>query len=61
MFKLCCISLLMAVVWLVGLPMLARWAPVANHIDRMNAKDINVGARFYSELNWDPPDGATFR
>lgn len=61
MLKLIGISLVIAVVWLVGLPLLARWAPVADHIERMQANDINVGARYYSELNWDPPDGATFR
>ncbi len=51
----------LAFIWLVVLPWVATIQPIADHIRRMNDKDINVGAMYYTELNWQPPDGAAFR
>lgn len=45
---------LLAATWLVVLPMLSRWQPVRDHIDRMQAAEIQVDAMFYSELNYVP-------
>lgn len=42
------------VVWLVVLPRLANWTPVREHIDRMQAAEIEVDAMFYSELSHVP-------
>jgi hypothetical protein len=44
----------MAVVWLVGLPWLAKWPPVKQHLQRMQTAQIEVDAMFYSELKWLP-------
>lgn len=49
-----------AMVWLVLLPQLARIGPIKKHIQMMQDRDINVGAMFYSELNWQPPPGAVW-
>jgi hypothetical protein len=45
---------LMAILWLVVLPQLAKWPPVNNHLQRMQAAEIEVDAMFYSELKWLP-------
>ncbi len=49
------------VVWLVVLPWLATIDPMASHIRQMDESNVNVGAMVYTELNWQPPDGAAFR
>ncbi len=41
-------------VWLAILPRLANWTPVREHIDRMQAAEIEVDAMFYSELSHVP-------
>ena len=48
-------------VWLMVLPQLAKFAPVEEHIQRMQSAKIEVDAMFYSELNWQPPTGAAWR
>ncbi|MEZ6134489.1 MAG: hypothetical protein R3C53_06235 [Pirellulaceae bacterium] len=47
--------------WLVVLPWMATWPAVDRHIKRMERKNIAVDAMFYTELNWNPPDGAAWR
>ncbi len=48
-------------VWCVALPRFALLKPIREHIDAMQAKEINVGAMFYTELEWSPPAGAAWR
>jgi len=48
-------------IWCVGLPRLARLPSVREHIGAMQTKKINVGAMFYTELDWQPPAGAAWR
>ncbi len=43
------------IVWGWALPSIARWKPVRDHIAVMEARDVYVGAMFYTELNWEPP------
>lgn len=49
------------VFWLVILPKVARLPPIRDHIARMDAADIVTSAKFYTELNWDPPTGPVWR
>lgn len=42
------------VIWFAVLPRLANWTPVREHIDRMQAAEIEVDAMFYSELSHVP-------
>jgi hypothetical protein len=49
-----CLSVI-AVIWGIVLPQLAKVTPIRRHIELMEAKNINVGAMFYSELEWQPP------
>ena len=51
----------LTLVWCVGLPRLASVPLLREHIDTMQAKNINVGAMFYTELEWQPPAGAAWR
>jgi hypothetical protein len=51
----------MAITWLVVLPWVATIKPLAEHIERMKRQDIAVEAMFYTDLNWQPPDGAAWR
>jgi len=51
----------LAFIWCVALPRFANLQPIRQHIDAMQAKDINVGAMFYTELEWSPPPGAAWR
>ena len=46
--------LLIAAVWLQGLPRLAVWRPLQQHIQTMQAAEIEVDAMFYTELKWYP-------
>ncbi len=48
-------------IWCVALPRFAQLKPIRQHIDTMHANDINVGAMFYTELEWQPPPGAAWR
>ncbi len=50
-----------ALIWCVVLPWVGRFESVRAHIEAMEDGDINVGAMFYSELNWEPPTGAAWR
>ena len=59
--KLAVCSGALAGVWLFVLPWMATIPPVAEHISRMEQKNINVDAMFYTELEWEPPDGAAWR
>jgi hypothetical protein len=54
-----CIAL--AIMWTVVFPWLSTKPPFAQHIQRMQEADIAVDAMFYTELNWQPPDGAAWR
>jgi hypothetical protein len=47
--------------WCLLLPWLAQIPPLREHIGEMKAKNINVGAMFYTELDWQPPSGAAWR
>ena len=47
-------AILVCTIWLAILPHLANWRPVREHIDRMQAAEIEVDAMFYSELNHVP-------
>jgi hypothetical protein len=51
---------LIALIWTLVLPQVARIAPIERHIRTMQERDINVGAMFYSELNWQAPPGFVF-
>lgn len=51
----------LALVWCVILPRLAEVPALRDHIGAMRAKNINVGAMFYTELDWQPPAGAAWR
>ncbi|MDX1925125.1 MAG: hypothetical protein SFV81_01325 [Pirellulaceae bacterium] len=51
----------LALVWCIGLPWIATLHPVREHINVMQEKKINVGAMFYTELEWQPPPGAAWR
>ncbi len=59
--KLLGLSAGMGIIWLVVLPWLATIEPLAEHIERMERQDIAVEAMFYTDLNWQPPDGAAWR
>ncbi len=59
--KLLAASGSLAAIWLYVLPWLATLNPVANHVQRMQRQDIAVEAMFYTDLNWQPPDGAAWR
>ncbi len=52
---------ILSLVWCVGLPWLAKVPALQDHIRAMRAKNINVGAMFYTELDWQPPTGAAWR
>lgn len=54
-------GLVLAGVWLIVLPWLSTLPPFAQHIRLMEERDIVVDALFYTELNWQPPDGAAWR
>lgn len=60
-FKLTLWIAALAFIWCVALPWFGQFKPVRQHIDAMQAKNINVGAMFYTELDWDPPAGAVWR
>lgn len=51
----------LSLVWCVGLPWFSKLPAVREHISSMQAKNINVGAMFYTELEWEPPAGAAWR
>lgn len=51
----------LALVWCIGLPWLATLSPLREHIAAMQDKNINVGAMFYTELEWQAPAGAAWR
>jgi len=51
----------LSLVWGVALPWLAKLPVLREHIRAMRAKNINVGAMFYTELEWQPPAGAAWR
>lgn len=59
--KLLGLSAAMGFIWLVVLPRVASIKPLAEHIERMERQDIAVEAMFYTDLNWQPPDGAAWR
>jgi len=59
--KLFGLSAAMGSIWLVVLPWVATIEPLAEHIERMERQDIAVEAMFYTDLNWQPPDGAAWR
>lgn len=59
--KLLAVSGGLATLWLYVLPWLATLNPLADHIQRMQRQDIAVEAMFYTDLNWQPPDGAAWR
>lgn len=59
--KLLGLSAAMGIIWLVVLPWVATIEPLAEHIERMERQDIAVEAMFYTDLNWQPPDGAAWR
>ena len=42
------------VVWIVLLPMLAKWQPIHDHLRRMQESEVAVEAMFYTELDWHP-------
>ena len=46
--------LMLAVIWGICLPRIANWAPVRNHISKMESSEVNVDAMFYTELHWHP-------
>ena len=60
-FRFAALIVALSLVWCVGLPWLAKLPPVRSHIGAMREKNINVGAMFYTELEWQPPTGAAWR
>ena len=50
-----------AVFWLAILPSVAKIPTVRAHIDRMQAGNVVTTAKFYTELNWEPPTGPVWR
>ena len=54
-------TLLIVFLWTVVFPWLSTLSPFAQHIERMEQADIVVDAMFYTELNWEAPDGAAWR
>ena len=59
--KLAAWIIALAFIWCVALPRFAQLKPIRQHIDAMQAENINVGAMFYTELDWDPPTGPAWR
>jgi hypothetical protein len=59
--QLCLCVAALVLIWCVGLPTLAKFRPLREHIDAMEKGEVNVNAMFYTELNWDPPPGAVWR
>lgn len=47
--------LVVSAVWLVGLPWLGKFSPVAEHIKNQQTQGIDPSAVFYSELEILPP------
>lgn len=41
----------MAGIWLGGLPGLLRWGPIARHVALMEARGVNPAAMYYTELD----------
>lgn len=59
--KLLACIVAIVVIWCLILPRLGELTPIRAHINAMQRGDVNVGAMFYSELNWEPPTGAAWR
>jgi hypothetical protein len=59
--KLALFSGLLAGIWLIVLPQVATVPPIQRHIRSMQKQNIAVDAMFYTELDWDPPNGAAWR
>ena len=50
MTRLACGMAVVAVVWLGLLPRLMRLPPMAGHIERMEVREVNPAAMYYTEL-----------
>lgn len=48
--KLAAGCLLLSLLWLWGIPQLAKLPVVKQHIELLEANDINTGAMFYTEV-----------
>lgn len=48
--KLATGCLLLSLLWLWGIPQLAKFPVVKQHIELLEANDINTGAMFYTEV-----------
>ena len=48
--KLATGCLLLSLLWLWGMPQLAKFPVVKQHIELLEANDINTGAMFYTEI-----------
>lgn len=53
--------LCIAVVWIGVLPWLAKQPTIREHIETMEEQGIEVDAMFYTDLNWQPPTGASWK
>ena len=52
---------LVGLTWTIILPRLSELPDIQQHIARMEQKGIVVEAMFYTELDWQPPPGASWR
>ena len=54
--RLCFALVMLAIIWGVVLPQLSDYQPIAQHIQSMQAHEVEVDALFYTDLGWIPGD-----